>query len=106
MIGVDADLYETDPATQPYVMTSILKGMKVSTYEAVLAAGNELTRYLAGGNVDVPGLGWLFQEGLSDLFLGAAMLGFMIFRPDGLLGDREIDEVAIRRLPAPPEPPD
>ncbi len=41
MIGVDADLYETDPSTQPYVMTSILKGMKVSTYEAVLAAGND-----------------------------------------------------------------
>jgi branched-chain amino acid transport system permease protein len=71
----------------------------------VITAGNELTRYLAGGNVDVPGLGWLFQEGLSDLFLGAAMLGFMIFRPDGLLGDRELDEVAIRRLPPPPEPP-
>ena len=41
MIGVDADLYETDPTTQPYVLTSILKGMKVSTYEAVLAAGND-----------------------------------------------------------------
>ena len=41
MIGVDADLYETDPSTQDYVMTSILKGMKVSTYEAVMAAGND-----------------------------------------------------------------
>nr|WP_216652407.1 BMP family ABC transporter substrate-binding protein [Nocardioides sp. zg-1308] len=41
MIGVDADLFETDPDTQDYVMTSILKGMKVSTYEAVLAAGND-----------------------------------------------------------------
>ena len=41
MIGVDADLYETDPSTQDYVLTSILKGMKVSTYEAVLAAGND-----------------------------------------------------------------
>ena len=41
MLGVDADLYETDPSTQPYVMTSILKGMKVSTYEAVLAAGQD-----------------------------------------------------------------
>ncbi len=39
MLGVDADLYETDPSTQEYVMTSILKGMKVSTYEAVMAAG-------------------------------------------------------------------
>jgi basic membrane protein A len=41
MVGVDADLFETDPNTQDYVMTSILKGMKVSTYEAVLAAGND-----------------------------------------------------------------
>ena len=41
MVGVDADLFETDPSTQDYVMTSILKGMKVSTYEAVLAAGND-----------------------------------------------------------------
>ena len=38
MIGVDADLYETDPSTQPYVMTSILKNMKVSTYEAIMSA--------------------------------------------------------------------
>jgi basic membrane protein A and related proteins len=41
LIGVDADLYETDPNTQDVVMTSILKGMDVSTYEAVLAAGND-----------------------------------------------------------------
>jgi len=41
MVGVDADLFETDPSTQDYVMTSILKGMEVSTYEAVLAAGND-----------------------------------------------------------------
>ncbi len=41
MIGVDADLYETDPNTQAVVMTSILKDMKVSTYEAVMAAGND-----------------------------------------------------------------
>ena len=41
MVGVDADLYETDPSTQDYVITSILKGMKVSTYEAVMAAGND-----------------------------------------------------------------
>ena len=41
MVGVDADLFETDPSTQDYVMTSILKGMKVSTYEAVVAAGND-----------------------------------------------------------------
>jgi basic membrane protein A len=41
MIGVDADFFETDPTTQDVVFTSILKNMKVSTYEAVLAAGND-----------------------------------------------------------------
>ena len=41
LIGVDADFFETDPNTQDVVMTSILKNMKVSTYEAILAAGND-----------------------------------------------------------------
>jgi basic membrane protein A len=39
LIGVDADFFETDPATQPFVLTSILKKMDVSTYEAVLSSG-------------------------------------------------------------------
>lgn len=39
LIGVDADFFETDPNTQPVVFTSILKGMKVSTMETVVAAG-------------------------------------------------------------------
>lgn len=41
MIGVDADLYETDPNTRNVVLTSILKNMKVSTYEAILSAAND-----------------------------------------------------------------
>ncbi|MCP3424417.1 BMP family lipoprotein [Nocardioides pinisoli] len=41
MVGVDADLFETDPNTQEVVMTSILKNMKVSTYEAIMAAGED-----------------------------------------------------------------
>ncbi len=41
MIGVDADIFETDPNTQDVVITSILKNMKVSTYEAIMAAGND-----------------------------------------------------------------
>lgn len=40
LIGVDADLYETDPSTQDFVLTSILKNMDVSTYEAVLSSAN------------------------------------------------------------------
>ena len=41
LVGVDADFFETDPNTQDVVLTSILKNMKVSTYEAIMAAGND-----------------------------------------------------------------
>ncbi len=41
MLGVDADLFETDPKTKEIVFTSILKNMKQSTYEAIVAAGND-----------------------------------------------------------------
>ncbi|MEI5672105.1 MULTISPECIES: BMP family lipoprotein [Nocardioides] len=41
LMGVDADFFETDPKTQDVVLTSILKNMKVSTYEAIVAAGND-----------------------------------------------------------------
>ncbi len=41
LVGVDADFFETDPNTQDVVMTSILKNMKTSTYEAIMAAGND-----------------------------------------------------------------
>ncbi len=66
----------------------------------LITSGNELTRYLSSGAVDVPGLGWLLREGLSELFLGAAMLGFMILRPEGLVRDRELDDWPRRRLRA------
>ena len=39
IIGVDADFYETDPSTQDLVLTSILKKMDVSAYDAIMAAG-------------------------------------------------------------------
>jgi basic membrane protein A len=39
LIGVDADFFETDPSTQDIVLTSILKQMDVSAYEAIMAAG-------------------------------------------------------------------
>jgi basic membrane protein A len=41
MLGADADVFETDPSTQDVIFTSVLKNMKVSTYEAILAAGND-----------------------------------------------------------------
>ncbi|MDQ2624584.1 MAG: BMP family ABC transporter substrate-binding protein [Actinomycetota bacterium] len=44
LIGVDADFFVTDPNTADIVLTSILKQMDVSVYDAVIGA--------AGGNFD------------------------------------------------------
>jgi basic membrane protein A len=40
LIGVDADIFQTDPTTDDVVLTSILKNMKVSTYEAIMSAAS------------------------------------------------------------------
>jgi basic membrane protein A len=58
MIGVDADFFETDPNTQDVVLTSILKNMKVSTYEAVMQSGE--------GDLDFePYVGTLENDGVG-----------------------------------------
>lgn len=41
ILGVDADVYETDPSTQELILTSILKQMDVSVYDAIMAAGQD-----------------------------------------------------------------
>jgi len=41
LIGVDADLYETDPDAQDIVLTSILKKVDVGVQEVTLAAAND-----------------------------------------------------------------
>ena len=58
MIGTDADLFETDPNTQDVVITSILKNMKVSTYEALMPP--------AEGELDfAPYIGTLENDGVG-----------------------------------------
>lgn len=71
LIGVDADFFETDPNTQDVVLTSILKNMKTSTYEAVLAGGNDefdFTPYV--GTLENDGVGIApfhnFEDKVSD----------------------------------------
>ena len=39
LIGTDADLFVTDPSTEAIILTSILKAMDLSSYEAIMAAG-------------------------------------------------------------------
>ena len=41
LIGADADLFVTDPTTEDYVLTSVLKAMDLSTYEAVLSSADD-----------------------------------------------------------------
>lgn len=41
LIGVDADVFESDPTTQDIILTSVLKGMKVSVNEAVVSSGKD-----------------------------------------------------------------
>ncbi|MEV7430591.1 MULTISPECIES: BMP family protein [unclassified Nocardioides] len=41
MVGVDADQFETDPATQDVILTSIQKGMDISAYETIMAASED-----------------------------------------------------------------
>lgn len=58
LIGVDADVFETDPSVADLLLTSIRKGMDVSVYEAVLAAGQgnfDPTAYV--GTLDNGGVG-------------------------------------------------
>ncbi|HEU4807349.1 MAG TPA: BMP family ABC transporter substrate-binding protein, partial [Homoserinimonas sp.] len=58
LMGVDADVYETDPSVGDLLLTSIRKGMDISTYEAVLAAGQ--------GSFDpTPYIGTLENGGVS-----------------------------------------
>ena len=71
LIGVDADFYETDPNTQDVVLTSILKNMDRSTYEAVMASGEgelDFTPYV--GTLENDGVGIApfhnFEDQVSD----------------------------------------
>ena len=71
----------------------------------IITIGRELARRMATQGYEVFGIGldgapldWLFREGLPTIGLGLAMLGFMIFRPSGLLDDWEFDEWIGRRL--------
>ena len=77
MLGVDADFFETDPNTQDVILTSILKNMKVSTYEAVLAAGNdEFDADAYVGTLENDGVGLApfhnFESEISDTLAGRA----------------------------------
>ncbi|MDI6023306.1 BMP family ABC transporter substrate-binding protein [Leucobacter sp. UT-8R-CII-1-4] len=58
LVGVDADLFQTDESTQDFVLTSILKNMDISTYEAVMSSANgEFDAETYIGTLDNGGVG-------------------------------------------------
>jgi basic membrane protein A len=75
LIGVDADFTETDPDVADLVFTSILKGIDVGTYEAVLAAGqDEFDPTPFVGTLENEGVGLApfheFEDRISDTLQG------------------------------------
>ena len=81
-------------------LTMLIVGGRNSVTGAItgvvlITVGNELTRFLA--STDVEALPILFRPGLSRLFLGLSMIGFMIFRSKGLLQDWELDNALFSR---------
>jgi branched-chain amino acid transport system permease protein len=72
---------------------------------AVMTTGREIARRMGRDGYELFGIdfdwAWLdliFRENLQTVFLGASMLGFMIWRPKGLLDDWELDEWLHRRF--------
>jgi branched-chain amino acid transport system permease protein len=65
---------------------------------ALVTAGNEATRYLASDDFNAGPFDIVLREGLTDIVLGGAMLGFMIFRTKGLVEDWEVDDWLRKRF--------
>ncbi len=72
---------------------------------AVMTGARELARRLGQDGFEVFGLGldeapldWVFRENLNSVVLGLAMVGFMIWRPTGILEDWEFDQWLYRRF--------
>lgn len=71
----------------------------------VMTAARELARRLGQDGFEVFGIGldeapldWVFRENLNTVVLGLSMVGFMIWRPLGILEDWEFDQWLYRRL--------
>ncbi len=63
---------------------------------AFITIGKEFTRFLGDGPQWL-GIDWPKLDGLPDLFLAAALLGVLLTRPKGLIGDFDMGQLALRR---------
>ena len=67
LLGVDADVYDTDPTVADLLLTSVRKGIDVATYTTVLAAGKDafdVTPYV--GTLENKGVGIAGYHDLAD----------------------------------------
>ena len=64
----------------------------------VITVLTEAARVVSGPDVDPGPFDLILRPGLSDLVLGASMLGFMVLRPRGLLDDWELADWLRPRL--------
>ncbi|MGB3733323.1 MAG: branched-chain amino acid ABC transporter ATP-binding protein/permease [Ilumatobacter sp.] len=89
-------------------VTGAMLGVVVITVvrEAARRLGSSGYELFGIGLDDAP-LDWIFREGLPTVVLGLAMVGFMILRPSGLIGDWELDVWLSRKFSgSTPEPAD
>jgi branched-chain amino acid transport system permease protein len=81
------------------ILAMLLLGGQSTVFGPILGAtlitiGLELTRSLAEGPV-VLGLNLPRMFGLPQFFLGVVIVLVMKFRPDGIVGDSEVDDIGI-----------
>ena len=72
---------------------------------AVMTTARELARRLGQDGFEIFGIGldeapldWIFRENLNAIVLGVAMVGFMIWRPTGILEDWEFDQWLYQKI--------
>lgn len=77
----------------------------------VMTAARELARRLGQNGFEFFGIGlddapldWIFRENLNSVVLGLAMVGFMIWRPTGILEDWEFDQWLYSKIGRGTEP--
>ena len=67
LVGVDADLFVTDPTTEDIILTSILKGIKTSVSDVVTAAaGGDFSSDAYVGTLENEGVGYAEFHNFAD----------------------------------------
>lgn len=92
LIGVDADIFETDPNTADVALTSIQKTMDLSTYEAIMAASSgdfDPTAYV--GTLENEGVGLAPLHNFEDKVDPALMEEVEVLKGQIISGEVTVD---------------